>query len=228
MEKTAGGGRMELEQAFPVWDKLTQRQREALSEAARCRRVPAGTMLHNGAADCVGLFLVCTGQLRAFILSSEGREVTLYRLFERDMCLFSASCMLHSIQFDLAIESEKDTELWVIPPDVYKSVMAENAAVANYTNELMAARFSEVMWLVEQILWQRFDRRLAEFLLTESALEGADALPITHDRIAAHLGTAREVVTRMLRYFQAEGMVRLTRGSVVLTDREALKKLAGS
>ena len=219
---------MELEQAFPVWDKLTQRQREALSEAARCRRVPSGTMLHNGAADCVGLFLVCTGQLRAFILSSEGREVTLYRLFERDMCLFSASCMLHSIQFDLAIESEKDTELWVIPPDVYKSVMAENAAVANYTNELMAARFSEVMWLVEQILWQRFDRRLAEFLLTESALEGADALPITHDRIAAHLGTAREVVTRMLRYFQAEGMVRLTRGSVVLTDREALKKLAGS
>lgn len=217
---------MEFEQVFPVWDKLTAQEQALLSAASRFRHVPAGTMLHNGAADCVGLFLVCRGQLRAFILSPEGREVTLYRLFERDMCLFSASCMLHSIQFDLAIEAEKDTELWVIPPEAYKAVMAENAAVANYTNEIMASRFSEVMWLIEQILWQRFDKRLAEFLLTQSALEGSDALPITHDRIAANLGTAREVVTRMLRYFQSEGMVRLTRGSVVLTDREALRELA--
>jgi len=217
---------MELERAFPIWEQLTDGQRALLRGGARFRRVPPGTLLHNGAADCVGLFLVCSGQLRAFILSPEGKEVTLYRLFERDMCLFSASCMLHSVQFDLAIESEKETELWVVAPDAYKALMAESAAVANYTNELMASRFSEVMWLVEQILWQRFDRRLSEFLLAESALEGGDTLLLTHDRIAAHLGTAREVVTRMLRYFQSEGMVRLTRGSVELTDRAALERLA--
>ena len=91
---------------------------------------------------------------------------------------------------------------------------------------MMASRFSEVMWLVEQIMWKSFDKRLAEFLLEESALDGGDTLKITHDKIAAHLGTAREVVTRMLRYFQSEGMVALTRGSVELIDRKRLNMLA--
>ncbi|MEA4992607.1 MAG: Crp/Fnr family transcriptional regulator, partial [Oscillibacter sp.] len=179
-----------------------------------------------GDADCVGLMIVRSGQLRAFILSDEGKEVTIYRLFERDMCLFSASCIMKNIQFDIAVEAEKDAELWVIPSDVYKRLSDGSLAVANYTNQLMAARFSEVMWLVEQIMWKSFDKRLAEFLLAESTLDGGDVLRITHDKIAAHLGTAREVVTRMLRYFQSEGMVSLSRGAVELTDRDRLQALA--
>ena len=107
-----------------------------------------------------------------------------------------------------------------------KTVMEGSAAVANYTNELMASRFSEVMWLIEQIMWKSLDKRLAAFLLAESAVDGSEALKITHDRIAAHMGTAREVVTRMLRYFQSEGMVALTRGSVELIDRKRLNMLA--
>jgi CRP/FNR family transcriptional regulator len=215
-----------LETYFPVWDKLTPAQRETLQSAAVFRSAPRGTLLHNGSADCVGLFIVRSGQLRAFILSEEGKEITLYRLFERDVCLFSASCMLHSLQFDVSIEAERDTELWVIPTDVYRQLMDTSLAVANYTNQLMASRLSEVMWLVEQILWKSFDKRLAAFLLAESALAGGETLSITHEKIAAHLGTAREVVTRMLRYFQDEGMVRLSRGAVELTDRRRLQALA--
>ena len=104
--------------------------------------------------------------------------------------------------------------------------MAESAPLANFTNALMAARFSDVMWLLEQLLWKSMDRRLAAFLLEEAAVEGTDTLRLTHERIAAHLGTAREVVTRLLRYFQSEGLVKLGRGSVELTDRRALAKLA--
>lgn len=217
---------MELENYFPVWDKLTAQEQERLSRAAVERTVPAGTLLHNGSADCVGLFVIRSGQLRAFLLSEDGREITLYRLFERDVCLFSASCILRDIQFDVSIEAEKDSRFWVIPPDVYRSLMESSAPVANFTNQLMASNFSEVMWLVEQILWKRFDKRLAAFLLEESALDGGDSLNITHERIASHLGTAREVVTRMLRYFQSEGMVSLSRGTVELTDREKLRALA--
>lgn len=186
---------------FPVWDKLTAEERELVERSAIRRSAPSGTLLHNGAADCLGLFVICSGRLRAYILSDEGKEVTLYRLFERDICLFSASCVMQSIQFDITIEVEKDAELWIIPPEIYKSLMNGSAAVANYTNQVMASRFSEVMWLVEQIMWKSFDVRLAAFLLSESALDGGDTLQITHDKIAAHMGTAREVVTRMLRYF---------------------------
>ncbi len=141
------------------------------------------------------------------------------------MCLFSASCMMRSIQFEVTIEAEKDSRLWIIPPEVYQRLMEESAPVANYTNELMASRFSEVMWLMEQIMWKSLDKRLAAFLLEEAAIEGTDELKITHETIANHLGSHREVITRMLRYFQNEGMVKLSRGMVAIPDREKLEAL---
>ena len=217
---------MELQDYLPIWKKLTPAQQRQLKDGTVGRAVKKGTVLHSGSADCTGLFLVRQGQLRAYILSDEGREITLYRLFERDICLFSASCILHSIQFEVMIEAEKDTELWVIPSRLYQQIMEESAPVANFTNEIMATRFSEVMWLMEQIMWKSFDKRLARFLLEESALEGTDLLKITHEIIGNHLGTAREVVTRMLRYFQGEGMVKLSRGTVELRDRTKLESLA--
>ncbi len=217
---------MELQDYLPIWKKLTPAQQRQLKDGTVGRAVKKGTVLHSGSADCTGLFLVRQGQLRAYILSDEGREITLYRLFERDICLFSASCILHSIQFEVMIEAEKDTELWVIPSLLYQQIMEESAPVANFTNEIMATRFSEVMWLMEQIMWKSFDKRLARFLLEESALEGTDLLKITHEIIGNHLGTAREVVTRMLRYFQGEGMVKLSRGTVELRDRTKLESLA--
>ena len=216
---------MEFSEYFPIWDQLTPGQRETLSGSLVSRSVKNGAVLHGGGRDCTGLLLVKSGQLRAFILSREGREVTLYRLFDRDLCLFSASCIMRSIQFDITVEAEKDTDLWMIPAEVYRRIMTESAPLSNYTNEIMAARFSEVMWLVEQIMWKSMDRRVAAFLLEEAAIEDAELLRLTHETIANHLGTHREVVTRMLRYFQDEGMVRLARGSVELLDKKRLEAL---
>jgi CRP/FNR family transcriptional regulator len=214
-----------MQDYFPIWGKLAPQHQAQIRSAVIERSVKKGTVVHNGSADCTGVFLIKKGQLRAYILSPEGREITVYRLFERDMCLFSASCMMSSIQFEIVIEAEKDTELLVIPVDTYRSIMAESAPVANYTNEVMATRFSEVMWLIEQILWKSLDKRLAAFLLEESVLEGTDTLKITHEVIANHLGSHREVITRMLKYFQDEGMVKLSRGTVTIVHPEALNAL---
>lgn len=216
---------MSFAEYFPVFDKLTESEREELLRVAVLRRVPRNTLIHSGGADCLGLLLVRSGQLRAFLTSDAGREITLYRLFSRDICLLSASCVMNSIQFDISISAEKDTELWIIPPEHYKKLMDSSLPVARYTNEIMATRFTEVMWLIEQVMWKSFDRRLAHFLLEESAIEGSDRLRLTHEAIAAHLGSAREVVTRMLKYFQTEGMVALGRGSVELLDRKKLESL---
>lgn len=217
---------MEFQSCFPIWNQLDTEQQARILGSLVSHRVKKGTVIHNGSMDCTGLLLIKSGQLRVYILSDEGREITLYRLFELDMCLFSASCMLRSIQFDVTIAAEKDAEFWVVPTEVYKSILEESAPAANYTNELMASRFSDVMWLMEQIMWKSFDKRLADFLLKESALEGAAALTITHEKIANHLGSAREVVTRMLRYFQGEGLVKLSRGCVELTDPKGLEQLS--
>lgn len=215
---------MGLSNYFPIWDKLRPNEKKLLEDAALMRSAPKSTVLHNGSADCVGLFVVRSGQLRAFILSEEGREITLYRLFERDICLFSASCVFSSIQFEIMVEAEKDTEFWVVPADVYRRLMEDSAVVSNYTNQIMASRFTDVMWLMDQILFQSFDRRLSQFLLEESGIEGTDALKITHERIANHMGTAREVVTRMLKYLQSEGMVSLSRGEIRIVDRKKLEE----
>lgn len=219
---------MKFEEYFPVIRKLTKEQQKRIQEAVTEKSVEKGTVLHDGAAGCTGLLVVQSGMLRAYILSEEGREITLYRLFERDVCLFSASCMMSGIQFEVTIEAEKDTRVWVIPTKVWKQLNEESAVLANYTNELMADRFTNVMWLIEQIMWKSFDKRLAEFLLEEVSVEGTSLLKITHEVIGNHLGTAREVVTRMLRYFQSEGMVKLSRGMVEITDIAGLEEVAGS
>jgi len=216
---------MEFSKYFPIWDKLTPNQQERILQVSHPLQVKAGTVVHNGGMDCLGLLLIRSGQLRVYTLSEEGREVTLYRLFEMDICLFSASCVMPSVQFEVVIEAEKDCDLWVIPSCLFKNFMDESAPVASYTNSLIASRFSEVMWLMEQIMWKSFDKRLAAFLLEEAALEGSDILKLTHEKIANHMGTAREVVTRMLRYFQGEGMVYLSRGTITITDRKALSAL---
>ena len=211
---------------IPGWGQLTLPLQRRLSEAARPRAFSAGELIHNGDADCVGLLLVKGGRLRVFILSEDGREITLYRLLPGEICLFSASCMMPQIAFAVTVTAEAPSEVLVLPPDVYKAVMAESAPLANFTNELIAARFSDVMWLIEQILWKSFDRRLAAFLLAEAKLEHSATLHLTHEAIATHMDTAREVVTRMLRYFQGEGWVKLARGTLQLTDEPSLRALA--
>lgn len=215
---------MELGTYFPFWNKLSPSQQKMLTDASAEKFVKKGTLLHNG-NDCLGLIVVKGGQLRNYIVSDEGREITIYRLFERDICLFSASCIMRSLMFDITVEAEKDSVILVIKPDVFRSLMDESLPVSNYINEIMATRFSEVMWLMEQIMWKSFDKRLAEFLVEECNIEGNSVLKITHEKIANHLGTAREVVTRMLKYFQTEGMVSLTRGTVEVTGIERLKKI---
>lgn len=216
---------MEFANYFPIWNKLTADQQRRIRELSDFREVSSGTLLHDGSPDCLGMILVKSGQLRAYLLNDEGREITICRFFEMDICLFSASCVMPNMQFDILIEAEKDTELWVIPACLYKNLMDESIAIANYSHNLITNHFSELMWLMEQIMWKSFDKRLAAFLLEEAAVEGSSELKITHEKIANHMGTAREVVTRMLRYFQSEGLVKLTRGTVELTDRKGLENL---
>ena len=217
---------MDFSECFPIWNKLTREQQERLRGVTELQQIPRGTVVHDGSPECKGMVLVKSGQLRAYLLSEEGREVTICRFFEMDICLFSASCVMPNMMFDVFIEAEKDTEIWVIPACLYQNLMDESLPLSNYSHALITNHFSEVMWLMEQIMWKSFDKRLAGFLVEETRIEETDSLKITHEKIAAHLGTAREVVTRMLRYFQSDGMVKLTRGTVELVNKKALQRLS--
>ena len=219
---------MEFSEYFPVWDKLTAEQQQRIAGVIEHRTVTKGTHIHDSSAECLGLVLVRSGQLRAYILSEDGREITISRLFDYDVSLLSASCVMPDMQFNVMIAAEKDTEFWNIPACLFKNLVDESIAVSNYSRNLLSSNFSELMWLMEQIMWKSFDKRLADFLLEEASIEGSTSLKITHEKIANHMGTAREVVTRMLRYFQGEGMVKLTRGTIEITDQKKLDALCNT
>ncbi len=216
---------MELKNYLPVWDKLEDKDRLKLEKATTYKKFKKGTIIHNGADDCTGLFIIISGNVRVYTISDSGREITIYRLFDRDICLFSAYCMSKNIQFDLTIETQSEVEAFIIPTDIYKNIMNESAPLANFTNEIMSSRFSDVMWLLDQILWKSFDSRLAEFLLNESAIENSNKLKITHKEIGNHMGNSREVVTRTLEHFQDEGAILLSRGSIQIIDKNKLTKI---
>ena len=219
---------MEYAEYLPIWDKLTADQQQRIANVIEHRKIKAGTQIHDSSSECLGLVMVRSGQLRAYILSEDGREITISRLFEYDVSLLSASCVMPDMQFNVMIEAEKDTEFWSIPACLFKNLVDESLAVSNYSRNLLSSNFSELMWLMEQIMWKSIDKRLANFLLEEASLEDSNQLKITHERIAGHMGTARELVTRMLRYFQSEGMVKLTRGTIEITDEAKLEALRGT
>lgn len=212
-------------ETLKFWSNLSDDQKALLDRAIVKRHFRRGEKLHGGSEKCSGLFLIESGQVRAYIISENGKEITLYRLFDRDVCIFSASCIMRNITFDIFIEAEKDTEAYLIPIHVFDKLLKESLAVQIFANELMASRFSGVMWVMEQVVFMSLDKRLAIFLLEQSNIEGTDNIVITHEKIANHLGTAREVVTRMLKYFQNEGMVSLNRGSIDITNRNKLERL---
>jgi CRP/FNR family transcriptional regulator len=214
-----------LSEVLTFWDKLKPNEQEMLSASITTRRYRQGENVHGGENDCVGVIIVKSGGLRSYILSEDGREITLYRLFSGDMCILSASCIINSITFDVHIDAEMDSELLIINNAVFAKLAEENVYVENFSLKETAGRFSDVMWTVEQILFMSFDKRLAWFLLDEASRTKSDEIPLTHDQIARYIGSAREVVSRMLRYFVGEGLVEQYRGGIKIVDKKRLREM---
>lgn len=214
-----------LQKKLPFWEHLTAPQRNALLAGANTAHFTAGSAIHCGETDCIGLLVVKSGTIRTYMTSDEGREITLYRLEGGDVCILSASCVLEYIDFDVSIDAESDCELLLLGASVFSRLSSENLYVELFSYKLAAERFSDVMWAMQQILFMSFDKRLATFLLDESAKAGSNELHLTHEQIAKYLGSAREVVSRMMKYFAKEGYITASRGSVTLLDKKGLRGL---
>ena len=215
-----------LENCLPFFKELTYEQKDKLVRGSYTAICHSGEKLRSRKDDCLGFVVVKRGRIRVYMTSNEGREITLYRLLDGDMCLFSASCAMSNIQFDVMLESEEDSEVVIISPGVYKELMDTSLPVSKYTTELLSSRLSDIMWLMDQVLNKRLDSRLAALLVEESNLRETTLLSITQEQLANHLGTAREVVTRMLKKFQSKGLIQLKRGTVELINIKALQHLS--
>ncbi len=207
---------------LPFWKQLSKEEQNLIIENSVNINYQKGHIVYSNHDDCKGLAIIKSGNLRTYMLSESGKEITMYRLFENDSCIMTAACLLKNITFDIIIEVERDCEITLIPVKFYEKLNDTNISVQNFTNQLVSSRFSDVMWVMEQIVFMSMDKRLAIFLLEQAAIENSDILTMTHDTIAKNLGSAREVVTRMLKYFQNSGLVNISRGSIELKDRKKL------
>ena len=210
--------------AYPFWERLSREEREQILRGYTLVSYDRGRQIHRSDTDCKGAILVLSGLLRVYILSDGGREVTLFRIHAGENCVLSASCLLDSIQFDVLIEAAEAVRAAVIPVSVLRPIMENNPYVGLYLYKQATERFSDVMWMMQQILFMGADRRVAIFLWDEMARRNQTVLPMTHDEIARNIGSAREVVSKVMKYLSEEGAVVLKRGAVEIVDKEALKK----
>ena len=215
-----------FEKAFPFWGKLSDTDKETFCRSSHRMHFEKGTNVHDG-NECTGVILIKTGSLRLYILSDEGKEITLYRLFAGDMCMLSASCVLNSVTFDVFVDSEEESECVVIGGCALEDISNRYKEAKIFVLEVALSRFSDVMWVMQQILFMSMDKRLAIFLLDESANTKSDTIHLTHEQIAKYMASAREVVTRMLKYFTHEGLVDSSRKGIKLLDKKRLRALAG-
>ena len=209
---------------FPFWGKISDADREYICQNSYMLTYPKGKNVHNG-EKCSGVIFVRSGSLRLYMMSDEGKEITLYRLHKGDLCMLSASCVLDAITFEVFVDAEQDSQCCVVSGPAFAAVSQRNPDVRIFALETAVSRFSDVMWVMQQILFMSMDKRLAIFLSDESARIGSDTITLTHGQIARYMGSAREVVSRMLKYFAGEGIVESSRGGIRILDKNRLRKL---
>ena len=211
---------------FPFWDTISEEDQKFFCESARKVTYAGGQTVHDS-SECSGVILVRSGCLRLYILSEEGKSITLYRLFPGDMCMLSASCVIQAITFDVFVDAEEDSECIIISGPAFAALSERNKDVKIFALETAVSRFSDVMWVMQQVLFMSMDKRLAIFLLDEAAKNGGNTIKLTHEQIAKYMGSAREVVSRMLKYFVSEGIVTSSRTEgIKLLDKKRLRSLA--
>lgn len=215
----------DLIKKLPFWQYLQADEKDLVLSRLAVIRYQARQLVRGGEEDCLGLIMVIRGSLRAYLMSLDGREMTLYRITQNDFCVLSADCVLEAISFDTMVMAEEDTDVLLMPIDVFTHLLNNNIHVEKDAYAKGTERFSEVVAGLERLLFLSLDQRLASFLVDESASRNSDTIYMTHAQIAANIGSARETVSRALKIMAEQDWVELVRGAVKIKNKKALYQL---
>ncbi len=214
----------EVTRLFPVLAHLPDAVKEVVFHHGRVVERPAGDMLMRQNNQCMFMPLVLTGSLRVYKVSSSGREISLYRTGPGETCLISVACHLRGEPFPANVEVEDDVRMFQIPTAVYLSELAPRPEWKDFIISTLYDRLLESLQVIEEVAFSRVDHRLAQWLLDQSRGK-ASSVYATHEGIATELGSAREVISRILGQFRDAGAVRLSRGRIRVEDPEFLKTM---
>jgi CRP/FNR family transcriptional regulator len=210
-----------LQGQLPYWEHLSDSEKSTLISNSKVVRFTAGQNV-RGIGSEPGVMLIQSGTLRSYLLSEDGKVITVHWPKAGDACAFSTAQINFNLDFELNIDAHEDSEVLIIPADVFMRVAKKNIYVANYINEMSAQCLSYVAMAMKNLLFISLSRRLADFLINAADESGSNEIYITHEQIAEAIGSAREVVSRALKRMEHEGSVELFRGGVRVIDWELL------
>lgn len=198
---------------------------EDMAASGRAASVAPGRHLLDAGGTCEHVILLGSGNVRVFIPGSTGREVTLYHVRPGEICPLNLLCVLLGTRSPAIARVEAWLDMLLVPREVFRDWVERHTVLRDFAFQVMATRLVEVVTQVEQVTFQRMDRRLAEYLLTrfDSQSVARPAVAVTHEQVAMDLGSAREVVSRLLKDFERKGAVELGRGRLMLRDADVLR-----
>ena len=207
---------------LPFWNLLTDKEKEILKDNTIERTYTKGSTVFENSSSCLGLLNVISGQVRAYLVSEEGKEVTIFKLEDNDLCVLSASCIIKQITFDTQLVANEDTKVLIVPSNIIEDLAYMNIELRCYLYEKALARFSDVMWNMQELLFKGLDSRVANYLINQYERTDSTVIKVTHEEIANDINSAREAVTRILKLFVQDGLIKLQKGSIELVDVDAL------
>ena len=210
---------------FPELDGIEhQRLRQEIAQQ-HIMQVPQQHVLFREGDGCQGYVLLLSGSVRVFKVDSEGREILLYRVRAGQSCMLTTTCLLGLQNYPAEGITETPVELVIIPPHLFEQLLAQSAAFRRFSMAHMGKRICEMMLLIEDVAFARMDQRVARVLLQRTQQTHDAILHCTHQELASEIGTAREVVSRMLKNFEQHGWLALQRGKIHILERESLQRL---
>jgi CRP/FNR family transcriptional regulator len=207
---------------YPVFQELPERLCGQLAEELTAMTVPAGTVLFDEHQPCRGFPFVLGGSIRVVKAAANGRELPLYKVLPGESCIITSSCLLGRSDYNARGVAETETTLAMLPRERFDALLGE-PAFRGFVFRLFTERIAELMQLIEEVAFRKLDQRLANRLLGKGRL-----LHVTHQQLADDLGSVREIVSRLLKGFAAQGLVRLGREQIEILDPTGLRQLAGS
>jgi CRP/FNR family transcriptional regulator len=224
--RAPAGTKREVLSKIPFFTEAPAELRKALLEAAAVVHLEAGEYFLREGDTCAHFAIVVSGRMRVFKLGEGGQEITLYHVGAGEACPLNVSCILSDRPVPAMARVEEPVEAVVVAASTFRSWIASHESMRTFVFQMFASRLAEVMSLVEEVAFRRMDRRLARRLLDLLADHSNGQVEITHADLAADLGTAREVVSRLLKEFERVGAVQLTRGRILSQNMATLRGLA--
>lgn len=215
----------ELFDKIPFWKDLDEYDRQLFLKNAEFRIIPKGTMLAEAGSPCLYFPFVLSGEIRVYRMNEAGKEITLYRIHGGDSCVLTISCLMTGSTFPAYAMTEKTSELFLVPGEIFREWVENIPQWRLYTFRMIEKIIVNMMENVEQIAFQRLEKRLMEFLLERSHKDKDGMIYKTHQEIANELGTAREVISRALKTLERKQMIRVFRGRIQIIDSERLKDI---